>query len=330
MDPTSASEATPRFSIVMPAYQAVGTVAAAVDSVRSQTYPHWELIVVDDGSDDGTAAEARFAAEGDRRVKVLSEQHRGCAGARRRAAEEARYEFITKLDADDEFVRDTLDVLARTIRENPDYDIYSANGIKRLERGEQHRALASPRFDRPVSLAVEDLIHDCWIYGGGASIRREAFDAAGGFRDGYRCEDYDLWLRALLNGARHLYVPEDIYIQHIDVPGRMNADPIPSNLSYIATLEDLERRGLLSAKQIKLAAESKTRFRRRIEQLEETGTTLAMYTDVQARRFMAWAHRRFGPRVAPVIIRIAFRLRVLARPVRLAIARRARKRGTGS
>ena len=321
------TEARPiRFSVVMPAYQAFDTISRAVDSVRAQTYDDWELIVIDDGSDDGTASEARFAAEGDRRVRVFVEEHRGCAGARRRGAEVARGEFITNLDADDEFVRDTLAILARAIDESPGYDIYSANGVKRSSHGEEFRAIVSPRFDRSVSLSADDIIENPWIYSGGATIRKGVLDSLGGFRADFQREDHDLWLRALVAGARHLYIPADIYVQNIDVPGRLAADPISSNLSYIASLEDLEARGLLTSRQRAIAAKSKERFRRRSQQLEESGTTVAMYADDQARRFIAWANRRFGPRLGGVVIHVAFALRGLVRPARVVLARAERQR----
>lgn len=99
----------PAVSVLMPAHQAATTLAAAIDSVRAQTWTDWELLVSDDGSRDGTAAIARAAAEGDARIRLIrSEETSGAAAARNRALAVARGRYIAFLDADDLWLPEKL------------------------------------------------------------------------------------------------------------------------------------------------------------------------------------------------------------------------------
>lgn len=89
-------------SVMMPAYNAAAFIERAMASVLTQTYAQWELIVVDDGSTDGTA---RLAGQfTDARVRVIAQPNGGEASARNRALDEARGEWLAFLDADDQFL----------------------------------------------------------------------------------------------------------------------------------------------------------------------------------------------------------------------------------
>ncbi len=91
----------PVVSIVMPVYNAVDTLGRMVDSVRSQSYDDWELIVVDDGSTDGSGDVADRYAGIDSRVKVLHKRNAGVASSRQAGLEMAEGEFVIHADADD-------------------------------------------------------------------------------------------------------------------------------------------------------------------------------------------------------------------------------------
>jgi hypothetical protein len=102
----------PLFSVVIPTYNRDALVAATLDSVFAQQCTDYEVIVVDDGSTDGTLE--RVAAFGDR-VRMLRQDHRGCAAARNLGAREARGEYLAFLDSDDLWFSWTLRVFAETI-----------------------------------------------------------------------------------------------------------------------------------------------------------------------------------------------------------------------
>jgi teichuronic acid biosynthesis glycosyltransferase TuaG len=88
-------------SIVMPAYKAEKTVAEAIRSVQAQSYPHWQLLVVDDGSPDGTADVVAELAKADPRVELVRQANAGPAMARQKALDHARGRYIAFLDSDD-------------------------------------------------------------------------------------------------------------------------------------------------------------------------------------------------------------------------------------
>lgn len=97
--------ATPRFSVIMPAYNAAATIARAIDSVLAQGEADWELLVVDDGSRDDTRAIVAGFAQRDARVHLLAlERNRGVAGARNAGLDAARGRWIAFLDADDHWL----------------------------------------------------------------------------------------------------------------------------------------------------------------------------------------------------------------------------------
>jgi glycosyltransferase involved in cell wall biosynthesis len=88
-------------SVLVPAYNAARTLQDTLDSVLLQTYTHFEVVVIDDGSSDSTRAIAEAAAERDPRIRVFSQKNGGLARARNRALAEARGELVAPLDADD-------------------------------------------------------------------------------------------------------------------------------------------------------------------------------------------------------------------------------------
>jgi glycosyltransferase involved in cell wall biosynthesis len=90
---------TPRISVIMHAYNADATMAASVASVLGQTYGDFELIIVDDGSRDGSAGMARLLAIEDRRIRTLRQPHGGGAAARNRGLTAAAGEYLTFLTA---------------------------------------------------------------------------------------------------------------------------------------------------------------------------------------------------------------------------------------
>lgn len=101
----------PLVSVVIPAYNSGSFITTAIQSVRRQTYPHWELLVVDDGSTDKTSQKVR--AVGDPRVRLFRQQHSGVAAARNKAMSNARGAYIAFLDADDIWLPDKLDTQVR-------------------------------------------------------------------------------------------------------------------------------------------------------------------------------------------------------------------------
>jgi hypothetical protein len=100
--------ASPLFTVVMPAFNAAGSIATSVASVLAQKERRFELIIVDDGSPDDTAETALRAAGGDQRVRLIRQANQGPAAARNRGVRAGSAPLLAFLDADDRWAPDTL------------------------------------------------------------------------------------------------------------------------------------------------------------------------------------------------------------------------------
>lgn len=194
---------TPLVSVVMPAYNAGPYLEAAIRSVLEQDYPAVELIVVDDGSSDGTP---EFAAGFGERVRVLRQRNAGPAAARNRGMAAARGELVAFLDADDVWLPGKLRAQVDHLRSHPEVGIvYGA--FLRWSAGPDGSfgpPPVPPGADPGVPLVREQ---SGWIYTGllfdnivhviTAMLRKPVVDRLGGFDESLRTgEDYDFWLRA--------------------------------------------------------------------------------------------------------------------------------------
>lgn len=139
----SADGAAPLVSVIMPAFRATATLAVAVASVQSQTLPDWELLIVDDGSGDGTLEMAEGLAAQDPRIRVFRlEVNGGAARARNCAIKAARGRFIAFLDADDLWLPEKLDRQITFMRQTGAALCYS--GFWREREGRRRQVFVPP------------------------------------------------------------------------------------------------------------------------------------------------------------------------------------------
>ena len=114
-------------SIMMPAYNAEKYIGKAIESVLAQSYPHWELIVVNDGSVDGTT-EVVSLYTNDARIKLIHQANGGEAAARNTALEHAQGEYLSFLDADDLYLPNSLADLSTFLNQHSEYDVVFSDG----------------------------------------------------------------------------------------------------------------------------------------------------------------------------------------------------------
>jgi len=197
----------PRFSIVVPAYNAAATLSETLEAVSAQQFRHWECVVVDDGSTDTTASLARGYCAGDPRFRLVSQQNTGIGGAYRAGVAAASSDLLVICAADDLLLPNHLSAMDRLIDEQPDFEIYSSNGQYMSHvTGRRSQVYTEEPWLRERSLTFEDLLEACF-FGVGTVFRRHAYEDVGGHRYKALAEDYDLWLRMMARGARHLYTP---------------------------------------------------------------------------------------------------------------------------
>lgn len=196
------AEALPLVSVIMPAYNARAYIGQAIRSVLEQDYPNLELIVVDDGSRDGTPDEARTFGE---RVRVFERRNGGPAAARNFGFTVARGELIAFLDADDVWLPGKLKAQVAYLQAQPEVGVVFGKFVRWHARADGGFDPPPPVRDDPAQGALVRE-HSGWIYGEllfdnivhiiTALIRRPVLDAVGGFDETLRTgEDYDFWLR---------------------------------------------------------------------------------------------------------------------------------------
>ena len=285
------------FSVIIPAYNAQRTLGAAIESVLRQPTGSWQVIVVDDGSTDDTAAVARAYAESDQRVSVISKQNGGSASAVNRGIDEAHGDFIIRLDADDELLSSYSSVVSQFIAEHPGFDIYASNAYKVYPNGRRALYHKAPRFREVFSLSVEDMIQACQVYGT-AAVRRGLFDEMGRFdEERVTAEDYDFWIRALANGACHIYIPEALALYHM-TPGQKTENVVRSRSMDIDILESLIASGALTTSQIELARTKiaslhhNVAFRKRITALIGPRLARPVFAAAHKAAWLVRPHRR--------------------------------------
>jgi glycosyltransferase involved in cell wall biosynthesis len=189
----------PAVSVITPAYNVAAFIRDTLDSVFAQTFQDWELVIVDDGSTDDTAAIAAEYAARDGRVRLIRQENRGLAGARNTALAAAQGEFLTLLDSDDiwdpGFLASQLAVFAR----HPDTGLVT--GSARWFGGPFDGQLVRPEVEGAPAVALEEMLADEAAIFIMTTFRRAVVESIGLFdATKRRSEDWDFWLRAVQAG----------------------------------------------------------------------------------------------------------------------------------
>lgn len=187
----------------MPAYNVAPYLGAAMDSVLAQTWRDLELIVVDDGSTDDSAAVAAARAQRDARVRLMRRANGGISSARNEAMRCARSDIFAILDSDDVWAPDFLEQQLALLRRRPDADVVTGNAwlLGGPHDGEPARPWPDPRPDPDVAQIVADET-SVFIM---TVFHRRVYDTVGGFDESFATnEDYDYWLRVALAGFRFI------------------------------------------------------------------------------------------------------------------------------
>jgi glycosyltransferase involved in cell wall biosynthesis/SAM-dependent methyltransferase len=216
-------------SVVVPCFNQAGFLGEAVESVLAQTYPHFELIVVDDGSTDNTAeVTSRYPG-----VRLVSQGNQGLSAARNAGLRASSGDFVVFLDADDRLKPEALEIGLATIRANPQCAFVSGqveltNHDGSLMRAGQHRVIDRAHYR--MLLQGNDILSGATVM-----YRRQVFDVVEGFDpDLPACEDYDLALRV----ARQFpaYTHDHVVAEYRRHGGNMHRDPARMLVSALSAL----------------------------------------------------------------------------------------------
>lgn len=216
-----------RFSVIIPLYNKAPYVAKAIGSVLSQTFIDYELVIMDDGSKDGSFAVASKAVEGCPNYHLYRQANGGVSVARNNAVSLSQGEYLCFLDADDWWEPTFLEEMSKLIDEFPNAGIYGTNYTIVNETKRKTRVA-----DIGVVQGFESgYINYCQVYAktlamplwtGAVSMPRAVFDEMGGFPKGIKLgEDFLLWIRiALKYKVAFLNKPLSFYNQDVEVANR--------------------------------------------------------------------------------------------------------------
>lgn len=244
----------PSFSVIIPAYNSETTLARAIDSVLAQSYPAQEIIVVDDGSTDGTFAVATHYAS---KLRYIRQDNAGVSSARNHGAQAASGDWLAFLDADDWYYPDRLRLHAEWMQEDTALDFLTGDYEYRDDADKllgtsmsQHdagrmilaKAAGSARVVMDQAHEIQAYVADHFGDTHTLSVPRSIFLDLGGYPLGYKvCEDVH-FLTRLVSRSRRIGVvclPLGVYLIHGSSATRSN--PLAAQQENVRTLTDLER-----------------------------------------------------------------------------------------
>jgi len=304
--------APPTFSIVIPAYEAAGTIGDAIRSALSQAHPAHEVIVVDDGSTDDLEGALHPLRD---QVTLIRKDNGGAASARNAGAAAATGDFLAILDADDAYHTRRLQALADLASSRPDLDLVTTDARFVVDGEGVGTFLAHNPF--PVEDQRTAILESCFV-GGWPAVRLSRLRAIGGFDESFRiASDWDCWLRLILSGSLAGLVDEPYY-DYVLHAGSLAASRVASLWARVRLLEKAADNPSLHPGERPVLARSLRRQRTRAALAEtraalfDSGSrrrlsklTLARGIETRARAFAALAlaapplARRLAPRGRP-------------------------------
>ena len=237
----------PFFSVIVPVYKARQWVGRAIESVLTQTFEDFELILVDDGSpDDSAEVIARYT---DPRVKLIRQENRGEGGARNRGIEASSGMWLTFLDADDQWLPECLEDRYRVISDHPEIDFCYSSYRREYQDGRSVPAMKITGIEGPI--LSEDCFSDGlfvrftpWI--GTIAVRHTLLEETGLFPEGLKIgTDIYLIMRVLLKSRQIAFIPREgtLYYCDIGVMAQNAKEKVkqPGRSHYPATLLSIEQ-----------------------------------------------------------------------------------------
>ncbi len=181
-------------TVLMATYNDAASIKAAVESIRTQTYTNWDLLIVDDGSTDDTPAILQRLAQQDERITVVrNPTNRGLAASLNIGWRQARGELIARMDADDLCLPERLQRQVEFMTAHPEVAVLGA-GVEYMDK--DGRTLGRGVRPRRHEKLVQKILREAPFYHHSVMVRRAFYEVLGGYDERLRRgQDYDLWLR---------------------------------------------------------------------------------------------------------------------------------------
>ncbi|MFI5361857.1 MAG: glycosyltransferase family 2 protein [Elusimicrobiota bacterium] len=257
----------PRVSVVIPAYNVAPFIGEALESVFSQTFADYEVIVVNDGSPDTQELESALAPRLSR-LRYIKQANQGASAARNAGLKAARGEFVAFLDADDAWLPEYLKRQLKFLDERG-ADLVCADAAifgETRDAGRTFMQLYMGTAPAAGGVTFLDLLsaEKCLITSG-ILVRLKTVLEVGLFDEGLRnAQDYDLWMRLARHNARLAYQRETLLRYRVR-RGSLTGDAINSNLRDLRVFDKIEREYSLGPDE---SREASAVIRKRRAQLE--------------------------------------------------------------
>ena len=277
----------PIVSVLMPCYNASKTLLEALDSLSRQTFPNFEVIAVDDGSTDATQKILQEWAARDKRLHVISRPHQGLIAALKAGLDACNTPYVARMDADDRSYPERLSRQVAYLEAHPEVSVVGC-----LVEGFPERQVR-PGFRIYIDwlnslLSDKDIRREIFIESPlphpGVTFRRQVILQVGGYQECVWAEDYDLWLRLYLAGARFAKLPE-ILLKWREHPKRLTrTDGRYSLENFLRAKAFYLARGPLVRRDAVIVWGAGMVGRRLVKQLEGQNTPLTAFVDIDPRK----------------------------------------------
>lgn len=245
-------QTSPAVSVVMPVFNVSPFVRLAVESVLKQTFADFEMVVVDDGSTDGTVDALQSIV--DSRVRIVEQKNAGSSAARNTGAQRTRAPYLAFIDGDDLWSQQKLAIHVEFLERHPEVDLTFSHSAIINEKG-----APLGRFSRPVRgyISFRELLIQNVVHNGSAVVaRRKALEEAGYFDTTLRSAvDHDLWLRVALSRSNNVYCIPQVLTFYRMREGQITKDWRRMQQSWETLIEKMRR----SAKSDVAAVEGRAR-----------------------------------------------------------------------
>jgi glycosyltransferase involved in cell wall biosynthesis len=290
----------PDVSLILPCYNAEETIEEALISLKQQTLNDFEIIAVDDGSEDATLSILQSWSEREKRLRIIKQPHMGVIAASNWGITESRSKFIARMDADDVAHPRRLELQTAYLNEHPEVavvsclvKVFAKNGVRegyRLYVEWLNSLITNEQIRR--EMFVESPLANPSVM-----IRKEWLGQMGGYEEHGWPEDYDLWLRMYLAGAVFEKIPKVLLLWRDHQERITRTDPRYSVTNFLRAKAHYLVRGPLLGKSAVIIWGAGMMGRRLGKHLQDERAPLRLYVDIDPKKI--GKTKRGCPIVAP-------------------------------
>ncbi len=211
-------------------------LAESINSILAQSFQDFELIIVDDGSTDGSLKVLREFAEQDARIKLFEQSNQGVAIARNLALRHSKGRYIAVMDSDDIALPDRLQIQKDYLDTHPDIDAIGSQWLMLDKDGNR----IGIDYHATDPLTINALMYNHYaLHHPTTMIRRNAMEAIGGYNEehGRLCVDYDLFMRMQCNGSLFANLPKVLFAWRL-IPSSITHSKAHRQTEYVIQTRD--------------------------------------------------------------------------------------------